>query len=50
MHSSYVESVRRNTNLDAGVVCYYILHVSCPFFKFEAAPSISLGYRMKTYL
>lgn len=50
IHSSYVESVRRSTNLDAGVVCYYILHFSCPFYKFEAASSISLGHRMETYL
>lgn len=50
IHSSYVESVRRSTSLDAGVVCYYILHVSCPFYKFEAASSISLGHRMETYL
>lgn len=38
IHSSYVESVRRNTNLDAGVVRYYIFYFSCPFYKFEAAP------------
>lgn len=44
-HSSYVESMRRNTNLDAGVVRYYILHFSCSFYKFEAAPLHFFGVR-----
>lgn len=38
IYSSYVESVRRNINLDAGVMRYYSLHFFCSFYKFEAAP------------
>lgn len=50
IYSSYVESVSRNTNLDAGVMRYYILHFSCSSYKFEAAPLHFFRYSMKTYL